>query len=126
MEHGKRYIPAARPEYIPRMPLHTCFDSCAILAHQDRKLRYVEGFAYTPYLGKFAPHAWLTDGIHAFDPTWGCLLLGVEAPIPGAVYIGIEMDIDSVIQFMKETEYQSVLMNGWRAPMTADKILNKK
>lgn len=121
--HGREYIAAVRPDDIPRMPLHTCFDSSAILAHKNRKYRYVEGFAYTPHLGVLAPHAWLTDGIYAFDPTWGAVKNGKEIAIPFAKYIGIELDIDMVLEFMKKTQYQSVLMNNWRAPELAKKIL---
>lgn len=111
---GKSYKPALLPKDIKRFPIGKCFDGCAIQALYNRKYRYVEGICKPSHEDRWFLHAWLTDGIHAFDPTWAAIDEdGVHHPIP-AEYIGIEMDIVDVARFMKETEYQGVIANRWR------------
>ncbi len=85
----------------------------------------MEGFAYASSLKKFVLHAWLTDGEFAFDPTWKAFdkETGKEvAPTP-VNYIGIEMDIKLVAEFMLETGYQGIFANGWRSDALAREIL---
>lgn len=107
---GKKYEPALLPEHIHRGRVGECFDTCTILANRHG-LIYVEGIARVNK-GKWIHHAWLTDGVRAYDPTWRCLnLKGEEYPIPGE-YIGIEMDVKDVAAFMIKTGYCSILANG--------------
>lgn len=122
--HGNRYVPALLPDDLERLKFGHCYDNCAATAliHKGTsKYRYVEGIAIVP--GKRPiPHAWLTDGVHAFDLTWFAHDgEGNERPMSVVTYIGIEMPINAVIDFMKATKYSGVFMNGWR-----DRIRFKK
>lgn len=114
--HGKDYESALLPDDIEPGPLGQCYDWCFFQAVKNRKYRYVEGLAIDPRNGEVILHAWLTDGIYAFDPTWHALdEFDKKVPIPYD-YLGIEMDILHVHAFMKSTGYQGVLGNRWRNP----------
>lgn len=114
VDRGMEFVPATLPRDLERHPIGTCFDACAIQAIKNRKYRYVEGIA-KPLNGDWTLHAWLTDGVQAFDPTWQTIdnLTGKEVPFAG-VYIGIEMDTIEVAKFMKATGYQGIIANRWR------------
>lgn len=117
ISRGKEYTPALLPEGIKRGRPGDCFDWSMIQTLKNKQYRYVEGLAYNPHRpGEWVYHAWLTDGVHAFDPTWMATdVFAIEKPVP-TVYIGIEFDIMEVAKFVKETEYKAVLANHWRAP----------
>lgn len=124
-KYGKRYVPAVRPADLPLLDLHHCFDNCVITALKMKgKYKYVEGFAVNPEDGHYIAHAWLSDGVHAYDLTWAAYQNGEEVAIP-TEYIGIELDLNLVVEFMRETTYQAVLINNWRAPKLAEKILTR-
>lgn len=121
LERGSKvYIPAPLPVEIERGPVGKCFDWSALQAAKlHPKYKYVEGIAEIE--GQWGLHAWLSDGIQAFDPTWAVYRDGVETrEAPPAKYIGIEMDIKKVAKFMTTTKYQGVLGNYWRNPTLAD------
>ena len=120
---GKVYTGKQLPEGMSRGPMGHCFDNCALRASMRRDLRYVEGIAALPGQ-EWKLHAWLTDGIHAYDPTWYAVnrLTKKEVQHP-AIYIGIELPIEKVLTFMRRTQYQAVIANGWRDPITASMIL---
>lgn len=129
---GKRYKPALLPPEISRGETGKCFDTSLIEAlRSSGRYRYVEGVAMA-YAGRdmldklkgtWVLHGWLTDGVHAFDPTWYALdPQKVEVPFPG-IYIGIEMDPMRAAAFVRETEYQGVLANAWRNPKLAEKAI---
>lgn len=118
LRHGKRYKPAVCPAFVVRGEVGTCFDTSAVNA-LNGKLRYVEGIVMHPkYSGVKILHGWLTDGEHAFDPTWRAEKEGVEQPVP-STYIGVEMEIVDVARFMMSTKYACVLANAWRDPLAA-------
>lgn len=122
-EHGKQYVPKVLKNFPPQK-FARCFDNCILLAMRSN-LRYVEGVARYNN-GPWIYHAWLTDGENAFDPTWHAYDKDqneVELPV---TYIGIEMDTRLVVEFMKKTEYQGVLLNQWRAPAIARKLTPKQ
>lgn len=122
LRNGKEYVSALLPNDLKRMPLHQCFDNCAVTALTS-KYRYVEGIAQNPHTRKFMAHAWLTDGVHAFDVTWGAFNeKNEEIPFPGK-YFGIEMPIQEVANFMITTGYVGVLMNSFRDLELAGKII---
>ena len=130
-ENGKSYIPSIFPfELRDKLgDIGMCFD-VSILAALGSKYRYVEGIAHIKGTGQYFLHAWITDGIHAFDPTWKSelIILGKKFTIPGTrgiEYFGIELDKIKVAYFMSETKYVSVIANGWRAPESAKQILPK-
>lgn len=118
---GRQYTPALLPAGMPRGFKKKCFDNCAAIA-LDRKFRYVEGLARDPkHPELWFLHAWLTDGIHAFDPTWIAYdREKVEIPVP-STYIGVEMAIEDVGRFMLKTKYASVFGNAYRNPDLARK-----
>lgn len=122
MRKGKQYIPALLPADIPRGKMGHCFDNCAVIAIEG-KYKYVEGIAGSFKDGVQIMHAWLTDGVHAFDRTWKAYDLdGKEIPFPG-FYIGIEMDVHSVAEFMLKTKHAGVFPNAYMAPELAEKLL---
>lgn len=124
-ELGRPYEPAVLPDNIPRGEVGTCFDTCALLALNYPGYQYVEGIALSPdNRKKWILHAWLTDGAHAFDPTWKATddNTGKEVPIP-TEYVGIEMDIIKVAAFMRLTGYQGIIANRFRSPQIVDDIL---
>jgi hypothetical protein len=129
IQHGQRYIPALLPDDIKRYPAGMCFDASALNAVKSNgKYAYVEGFALDPDNGFYwVLHAWMTDGIHAFDPTWNCTAPdGTPAVLP-TMYIGIEMDTLAVATFMRRTTYQGIFGNMWRNPKLAmQAIFSKK
>lgn len=131
LEIGKHYEPALLPKGIKRWPIGRCFDACLMTALEHPELRYVEGVAMCyvkgrnrkKLRGQWILHAWLTDGEHAYDPTWKALdPEGNEQPMP-AVYIGVEMDARAVADFCVETEYAGVIANRHRAPELAKKAI---
>lgn len=119
----KVYISAPLPDDIEFGPLGNCFDWCAVQAAlQFPKYRYVEGLARVQGEQEWTLHAWLSDGIHAFDPTWYTLFKGLHSRVaPPVKYLGVELDFISVARFIKRTGYQSVLCNYWRNPKLADR-----
>ncbi len=119
---GKEYIPALLPSDLERMELNQCFDNCAVLAIKNPQYKYVEGFAISPHTGEKILHAWLTDGVYAYDPTWRALKGGVDVPVP-TQYKGIEVKTEDVLTWWKETEYAGILANSWRFPLLAIQII---
>lgn len=126
---GKEYKPAELPPDLRPGRLGWCFDDC-IIQLIDRKLmakyRYVEGIARAHEIETFKLHAWLTDGEHAFDPTWLVEdnLTGKTSHLnPYGTYIGIEMPTMDVLRFMQDTEYQGIIANGWRSRKLAKKCV---
>lgn len=124
MKHGKQYIPALPPKSMHRGIVGDCFDICLVNALTNPALRYVEGMAMNPKVeGEWILHAWLTDGEHAFDPTWKAFTEdNEEVPLP-TYYIGFEMETPKVAAFVKATGYKSVVDNSWRNPELAKNAL---
>lgn len=119
---GKVYKPGIAPEPIQRGPIGTCFDTSIINAMRG-PYRYVEGLAKLSG-GPWILHAWITDGVHAYDPTWLADKDGIDHPVP-AIYFGKEMDHRAVAEFMLSTKYCGVFANAWRDPRTAQAIDQK-
>lgn len=122
--HGKKYIPAMLPPEIERGRVGDCFDWTLIQAHLNPKYKYVEGIAKRLNKDEWVLHAWLTDGVHAFDCTWGVQFNqgGQVYPLP-TEYIGVEIDTKGTADFYRATEYKSVLWNGWRDEQRSEKLL---
>lgn len=118
---AREYTPADLPADTAFGRTGECFDTCIIRAMHNRQYQYVEGMAKIKG-EKWALHAWLSDGTHAFDPTWGTFdnETGEVHKAP-AIYIGVAMDTEAVMKFMMITEYQGVLANRWRNPGLAVK-----
>lgn len=122
--YGKRYKAAALPADIEPGPLGWCFDWSMVQCINVReKYRYVEGIALDPETGKWELHAWLTDGTHAFDPTWHVLNKNKGRTFLRTKYIGIEMPLLAVMLFVRRTEYQGVIVNRDKDPGTLKRIL---
>lgn len=122
--HGKVYIPAIVPPELPRGRVGDCFDWTLVQAMMNRKYKYVEGVAKRPSNDEWVLHAWLTDGEHVFDLTWGMYFKDktVVLPLP-TLYYGVEMETSAVVDFYRSVKYKSVLWNGWRDEERAKKIL---
>ena len=90
LKHGKSYIPDMLPEEIDRGRVGDCFDHTLVQALRHPKYKYVEGIAKRVNEDEWVLHAWLTDSVRAYDPTWGVQFEkgGVIYPLP-TEYIGI-------------------------------------
>lgn len=123
--HGKTYQPAMLPNELQgrRGRVGDCFDHTLVVS-LTTEYKYVEGIAKRPTTGDWVLHAWLTDGQHAFDLTWGVEFRkgGVLFPLP-TEYIGIEIDKEGVVDFLRAVKYKSVLHNGWRDEQRSEKLL---
>ncbi len=124
-KNGRPYKPGLVPPWIPRGEVGDCFDTCMMAVVNDASLRYVEGVARKPGTKEWVLHAWVTDASGlAFDLTWKAFdrKTNEEIPVP-TDYIGIEIDINLLVDFVRATEYKSVLSNYWRNRELSDKIL---
>lgn len=124
-QYGKSYKAAALPDDIQIGPIGWCFDWTMLeTVRLEEKYHYCEGIAKDPQDGKWKLHAWLTDGEHAFDATWG-----IESSKRGRIhlktkYIGIEMPLVDVLKFVFTTEYQGLIPNRERdGSTTLNRIL---
>lgn len=115
---GKVYKPGLAKE-IQRGDVGKCYDTCILNAMRG-PYRYVEGLAKLSG-GPWIMHSWLTDGVHAYDPTWSADKDGDPVPVP-AIYFGVEMDHKAVVEFMLSTKYCGVFANAWRDHSTATMI----
>lgn len=123
---GKEYKPALLPSDLHRGRVGWCFDDSIIQLTDPelrKKYRYVEGMARATPNEPLTLHAWLTDGIYAYDPTWWAFDIHKQPKEVPGYYCGIEMDAFDVMHFMHETEYQGVIGNGWRNRKLAAKCL---
>lgn len=121
---GRPFKSAALPQDIQPGPVGKCFDWSAVqCARTYPKYWYVEGIATdpaNPTVGIL--HAWLTDGIHAFDPTWQAFRgNGARVAVPSS-YFGIIMPMYAVRDFMNATGHQGVLGNAWRDRRAAGRV----
>lgn len=115
-KHGWWYTPAPLPDDIQRGELNRCFDNSIIQATKTHgKYTYVEGIAY--YQGEAYVHAWLTDGKHAFDPTWVAEdskgnFIGDQVWL----YQGLPFALDMAAMYFISTGLQGILANRERDP----------
>lgn len=117
------YKPATLPEDIERGKLGDCFDHCLLQAAKNEKYTYVEGYVFSPLRQEWIYHAWLTDGEHAFDPTWRATnAAGEDVVLFMMKYIGVPMDTKKTARFVSGTGYKAVFKNYWRDPHLANKI----
>lgn len=114
--YGEHFNPKLCPADIVRGRIGDCYDTCVLnTLRNEHKYRYVEGIA-TPADGKPRLHAWLTDGIHAFDPTWFSLdnKTGKEV-IPDekhrTQYVGVSFEPRDVWRFVQRTGNKGIFVN---------------
>lgn len=115
---GVSYKPCLLPPDVLRGEVKHCYDVSVMRALESNgKYHYVEGMVIL-WDGREVLHAWLTDdeGENAYDPTWKAFGENdEEVPVPG-IYIGFELDVRVVAEFMVKTHYQGLLPNGYLAP----------
>lgn len=113
---GKSYIPAILPSDITRGEPGHCYDWSLMQAVlSDEKYLYVEGIAST-HTGEERAHGWLTDGVYAFDPTWGAFTRkGKELPFPGT-YQGVVIDTRGASEYLIRTGNAGVTQNRTLLP----------
>lgn len=115
--HGRQYVPALLPKEIRRGKVKTCFDTCVKNAIDNNEtFRYVEGIALHPNKQIWILHAWLTDGVHAYDPTWQAFDHEQNEVVLPVTYVGIELPLKPVGQFMLKTKYCGVIANSYMLP----------
>lgn len=125
-QHGKRYKPALCPEFIERGKVGECYEMSLAMAYINKQVRYVEGIAVAPDTKEWILHAWVTDGEHAYDPTWRAFNGDKhEVPVP-TVYIGIELDTDLSLEFFVSTGYKGIFANYKRDRLLGARILKAK
>lgn len=110
---GQPYTPAPLPDDILRGLTGTCFETCAVNTFRNMpKYTYVEGRCWSLTDKTWRLHAWLTDGVYAYDPTWGVQdnRTGNIKHYP-AEYFGLPFDTHTVFKFMLETKRQGLLAN---------------
>ncbi len=124
--NGKEYKPAVCPDFINRGPVGECFEYSLAASYIHKQFRYVEGIALTPDTREWVLHAWVTDGEHAYDPTWRAFdKENNEVPIP-TIYIGVELDTDLAMEFFVYTGYKGVFANYKRDRLRGAVILKGK
>lgn len=122
-ELGKEYKPANLPDDIERGPAGYCFDACTMNLLISNKYQYVEGMAFSGEGWYY--HAWLTDGVHAYDPTWQIIGKGgMEHPLNPLRYIGFVIPTGFLMFFNFKTQQAGVLGNRARYPQAVDKMLD--
>jgi hypothetical protein len=130
-QYGKEYLAAPLPDDIQLGRPGDCFDWSAFQAAKHKgKYQYVEGIASEPgHPNVWVSHAWLSDGIHAFDPTWQAFRMHHGRKKYYAVpsrYVGVEIPIGFVRDFVRRTGYKAVIFNRWRAPELVQEMLDRK
>lgn len=124
-KHGIEYVPAVLPKDLWRGKLGHCFDNAFLQAVRNPKYRYVEGITTVYNHGKIttAVHAWLTDGLYAYDPTWVAYGYNNREVALPALYRGIELDLDTVTRFILATGRQGVITNRDLKPQLYKQVL---
>lgn len=122
--NGKEYKPALLPDDIKRGQVGACFDFSLLQAFASRgKYQYVEGIAI--YKGKTHVHAWLSDGVHAFDPTWLCYDKDkIERPLP-VVYLGVALDVQTATSYFLVTERSGIIPNRALLPNLFEEVIER-
>lgn len=124
-ELGQEYKSANLPADIERGPTGTCFDTCTMNILMSNKYQYCEGMTFNGV--QWFYHAWLTDGIHAYDPTWQIIGKGgFDNPNNPLRYIGFVIPTGFLMFFNFKTQYAGVLGNRARYPQAVDAMLAYK
>jgi hypothetical protein len=89
LRHGKWYKAVEYPREMWEGCLGHCYGNAMIVATSEPRYRYVEGYACPIETGLPVHHAWVTDGTHAFDPTWG-----PHGWLKGSAYFGVEFSVE--------------------------------
>lgn len=89
LRHGKWYEATEYPREMWEGVMGSCYGNAMIVAASEPRYRYVEGYACPVDTGFPVHHAWVTDGVHAFDPTWG-----PEWKMEGSAYLGVEFSVE--------------------------------
>jgi hypothetical protein len=113
LTNGRLWIPQPYPKRYKRGVPKYCFANARALAKRNKKLRYVEGFAYPAQPFFPVSHAWCVDQQdRVIDNTWRG---------DGTAYCGVHFDMKFVEEYTRGTDCASVLDN-WQAGF---KILRK-
>jgi hypothetical protein len=124
--HGVCYEPALLPADLTHGKLHHCFDVALLAAlHSDGKYQYVEGLARTYHEDQWTVHAWLTDGTHAFDPTWRALdPQGKDILLP-VLYFGVPLDIKLASKYVMKTGQAGIIPNRHAEPLMFKTLMKR-
>jgi hypothetical protein len=110
--HGVCYEPALLPDDLRYGKLHHCFDVALIAAlHSDGKYQYVEGLARTFRDEEWTVHAWVTDGTHAFDPTWRATDKDGNFIVLPVLYFGLPLDTELASKYVLKTGQAGIIPN---------------
>lgn len=109
LKYGKEYTLAPLPTDIPKSKRGYCYERCMALAIKNKKYTYVEGIGIDKspeYEGsnEYLMHAWLTDGVHAYDPTWARRNGKELYYAPVSKYFGIEIPTKYIDSFLDESQ----------------------
>lgn len=127
LRHGKSYRPQVLPPDLVRMNMNQCFDNCLAQTFLSDKYGYVEGIATVMKPDgtiEATAHAWITDGVNAFDPTWLAERGADEVPMP-ATYVGVELDALAVAGYVMATGQAGVIANRTLKPGLYEYVLKQ-
>lgn len=105
VEFGKPYTDfALEHDLIRRGELGECYANAGRMAMDNRRLRYVEGYAVPATVAFPMMHAWLIDDDDKIiDPTWD----------NARAYFGVVIPRDIYSELLMRTGYWGVLDNLW-------------
>lgn len=105
IEHGaQEFAWQPRPDGFERMTPNECFRNAYLLASDDNRLSYYEGFAVTTSLPVHVHHAWCAneDG-HLIEPTFP------DDVYEKTTYFGVNIPTKVLREIIVESETYSVL-----------------
>jgi hypothetical protein len=119
---GKVYLPAGRlPDDLEYGQPGECFATCLLAAiASNGKYRYCEGVGI--FMDEAYVHAWLTDGLFAYDLTWRIEL--EDRPIAvSAGYKGHELDLEACRRFVMSSRRGGIVPNRELRPRLYKNVL---
>ncbi len=124
--YAKEYKAALLPDGLKYGEPGDCFDYCTLLVLNNPEYTYVEGVASDPKTGNWLVHSWITDGVHAFDPTWRTTKNDTgEYVVMPSKYYGIPFKRMDLFEFIAKTKMKSVLHNRGLAPELFQRMIRE-
>ena len=105
---GEGMIGEPRPEWLDRMTPQACYSNCWELCLDSENLTYYEGYGLKKGLIIPVSHAWVVNEEgRVIDPTW--------TEPETAVYWGIPIDRNVLVEASTRTGMSAVLESDWMA-----------
>jgi hypothetical protein len=102
-KHGKEYTYIQKPDSVPIGIAKLCFMNAYMLASQNEKYRYVEGYGIIEDIGLPIWHAWVIDEFdQVIDNTW---------TDSGSYYYGVVLNLDYAEYIISISGYYGIIDN---------------